>query len=176
MTLRPIASDDLHFHEPLEVTQAFNVLQRPPAALCATMDIFRQALGKDHDPYRKLLALQVLSKHLETSGTGPPCLTRAIRLPNESWTLLHDTVVEVMESWKFQISTESNLIQQMLNTHAVNMAASLGTAPLPCQLRDKSFRRIFLPFADVAELHHHANACKKGKTGRLFASFDAPSS
>jgi hypothetical protein len=98
------------------------------------MGIFRQALGKDHDPNCQLIALKVLSKHLETSGTGPPGLTQAIRLPNKSWTLLHDTVVEVMESWKSQIRTESNLIQQMLNTHAVNMAASFSTAPLPCQL------------------------------------------
>jgi len=47
------------------------------------------------------------------------------------------------------------------------MAESFGTAPLPCQLRDESFRRIFQPFADVTELRHHANACKKGITGRL---------
>jgi len=134
MTLRPIASDDLHFHEPPKVTHAFNALQHPSTSLCVTMGIFRQALGKDHDPNRQLIALKVLSKHLETSGTGPPGLTQAIRLPNKSWTLLHDTVVEVMESWKSQIRTESNLIQQMLNTHAVNMAASFSTAPLPCQL------------------------------------------
>ena len=167
MTLRPIASDDLHFHEPPEVTHAFSVLQHPSTSLCVTMGTFRQALGKDHDPNRKLIALQVLNKHLETSGTGPPGSTQTIRLPNKSWTLLHDTVVEVMESRKSQIRTESNLIQQMLNTHAVNTVASFGTAPLPCQLRDESFRRIFQPFTDLTELRHHANACKKGKTGRL---------
>jgi len=72
---------------------------------------FQTSYGKEHDPNRKLIALQVLSKHLETSGTGPPCLTQAIRLPNKSWTLLHDTVVEVIESWKCQIRTEFNLIQ-----------------------------------------------------------------
>jgi len=71
------------------------MLQRPPASLCVTMGILRQALGKDHDPKRKLITLQVPSKHLETSETGPPCLTQAIILPNKSWTLLHDTVVEV---------------------------------------------------------------------------------
>jgi len=49
MTLRVIASDDLNFHEATKVTHAFDTLHRPPAALCATMGIFRQALGINHD-------------------------------------------------------------------------------------------------------------------------------
>jgi len=68
---------------------------------------------------------------------------------NESWTLLHDTVVEVIKLWKSQVCTESDIIQQMLSTHAIKMSASFSTAPLPCQLWDESFRRIFQPFADV---------------------------
>ena len=76
-----------------------------------------------------------------------------------------------MESWRSQISMEFELIQQMLETHAVKMVASFSNAPLPCQPRDESFGRIFNPSSDVAKLRHHANSCKEGKTDRL-TTFD----
>ena len=72
----------------------------------------------------------MLNKRLESIGTAATALPTTIRLANDSWTLLHDTVVEVMESWRSWISMESKHIQQMLNTHAVQMAASFGRAPL----------------------------------------------
>ena len=96
------------------------------------MGIFRQALGKDKDTSRKLVPLQVLDKHLESTRTATTALPTTVRHTNDSdsWILLHDTVVEVMESWRSRISMESEHIQQMLNTHAVQMAASFGNAPL----------------------------------------------
>lgn len=70
------------------------------------MGIFRQALGKDKDTSRKLVPLQVLDKHLESTRTATTALPTTVRHTNDSdsWILLHDTVVEVMESWRSQIS------------------------------------------------------------------------
>ena len=165
--LRQQASTDMHFFQPEQVKQAFTILATAGGMSLKHVETFTKALGTDVHVPKPLIAMRVLSESLATPPTDIRQAAQWTEDNRAQWNVLHDTVFNVMDTWRMSIATEAQLIEEMLYKHAGPMCRSFSEAPSPNAARDASFRKIFQPFQDVTELRQFANTCKKGKTGRL---------